>query len=688
MLSALAVGVVVVVLGLVPPLRNAFRSLDIWFGDWMLRVSDGLEVREDFVFLGIDEASMGLSRVDDELIGRVPELAMMRERFPWDRRVWASAIDRLADAGARLIILDLNFPEPTEPAADEALMAAILRHQDKVVLVSAFATVGEQQTVLVEPMPEFFGEGEVETACGYANFWPDEIDGLVRRVRFQWSMSEANGERRRKNEPMVPSLAAEAIRMLGGEVPHGSREIRWGLAKEPKIPVEKFATRVYPPVSVSGIFVPEEWEQIFAGGGFFHDKVVMIGPAAPRFQDLHQTPAGMITGPQLHLQALASGLAGEGVTRPGLGGAWPAALLGGAGLALALLWVAMVRRPLVSALGAMLLALLLIGAVILWGTATFQLVSTSLGLAAFAMGGVAAQAFDLLTERLERGRVTREFRRFVSRDVADALVADPEHYLEAAAGRRRKVVVLFSDVRGFTGRSESSDPADLVVQLNEYLTSMVDVVFRHGGTLDKFIGDAVMAHWGALGGGNEEEHSTRALAAACDMLEELEVLNERWRSRGKAPFHIGVGVHLGEVVAGEIGSPERTEFGVIGDAVNLASRLEGLTKTFRTELIISEHVYRGAGLPGGWRGAGRVQVVGRERPVRLFARVFGEGTEAFEAGVAHFEAGAFVAAMERFHEVLASRPDDRLAEKFLEWAVEYEKTPPDEWEGVLVMESK
>jgi adenylate cyclase len=249
-------------------------------------------------------------------------------------------------------------------------------------------------------------------------------------------------------------------------------------------------------------------------------------------------------------------------------------------------------------------------------------------------------------------------------------------------------VVLFSDVRGFTGRSESSDPADLVVQLNEYLTRMVEVVFRHGGTLDKFIGDAVMAHWGALGGGSEEEHSSRALAAARDMLGELEWLNQRWKSQSKPPFRIGIGVHLGEVIAGEIGSPERTEFGVIGDAVNLASRLEGLTKTFRTELIISEHVFRAAGLPEGWRGAGRVQVVGRKLPVRLFARVLGEGTEAFEAGVSHFEAGAFAAAMERFHEVLAVQPDDRLAERFLEWAVEYESTPPDEWEGVLVMESK
>jgi len=691
MATAAAVGLVVVLLGMLPGIRGLLRGFDLRFGDRILRLSNGLDVRDDFVFLGIDEASMNLSRLDPEVIEGVPELVMMRERFPWDRRVWAAAIDRLADAGARLVIVDLVMAEPTDSEADEALAAAIGRHQDRVVLVSNFSPVEKRQGfefTLVEPMAEFFGEGEVETACGYANFRPDSDDMLVRNASYQTTLSEENGEGRRLGEPVFRSVAAEAIRLLGGEMPEGSREIRWGLAKQEGIPLEKFANGVYPPIGVSGIFDPVEWQDQFGSGEYFRNKVVIIGPSAPRFQDQHQTPAGLISGPQLHLQALASGLAGVTVTRPGIHGGLMAALIGGAGVALAMLWVALVRRSLVSVLGAMVLVMVLMGAVVMWGTATFQLVSASLGLLAFSLGAVAAQGFDLLTERLERGRVTREFRRFVSHDVADALVADPQRYVEAAAGRRRRVAVLFSDVRGFTGRSESSDPGELVLQLNEYLTSMVEVVFRNGGTLDKFIGDAVMAHWGGLDDGSDEDHATRALATGCEMLGELEVLNEMWKQVDKAPFRIGVGVHLGEVVAGELGSPEKTEFGVIGDAVNLASRLEGLTKAFRTELIISEDVFRAAGKPEGFRGAGRVQVVGRQRPVRLFARVFGKRKENFEAGVSHFEAGAFGAAIREFHQVLEVEPKDRLAEKFLEWAVEYQQTPPDEWEGVLVMESK
>ena len=224
----------------------------------------------------------------------------------------------------------------------------------------------------------------------------------------------------------------------------------------------------------------------------------------------------------------------------------------------------------------------------------------------------------MVTERLEKLRLRRDFRRFVSRDVADAMIAQQDEWRETAAGVKRRVVVLFSDVRGFTERSEQTDPGDLVKQLNEYLTSMVEVIFRHGGTLDKFIGDAVMAHWGALGGGSDEDHARKALLAARDMIAVLARMNASWQAAGKAPFQIGVGLHLGEAVAGEIGSPDRTEFGVIGDTVNLASRLEGLTKTFHCEVIYSDEVREASRMNDGALDLGLVRVKGRRNPVRLF----------------------------------------------------------------------
>jgi adenylate cyclase len=213
----------------------------------------------------------------------------------------------------------------------------------------------------------------------------------------------------------------------------------------------------------------------------------------------------------------------------------------------------------------------------------------------------------------------RDFRRFVSRDVADAMIDQQNQWAQTAAGVKRRVVVLFSDDRGFTERSEMTDPGDLVKQLNEYLTSMVAVIFRHGGTLDKFIGDAVMAHWGALGGGSDEDHAHKAVNAARDMITVLSEMNAKWEAVGKLPFKIGVGLHLGEAVAGEIGSPERTEFGVIGDTVNLASRLEGLTKEFHCDVIFSDEVRLASGINDGLLELGPVRVKGRRNPVNLFA---------------------------------------------------------------------
>lgn len=696
LLAAAGGGALAVLLGWLPPLDGILRGIDLRMGDWVLRHSPGLPVRDDFVFLGIDEASLTLDGLDPAVVAATPELARLGARFPWDRRVWAAAIDRLGDAGARLIILDLMLSEPSEPEADAALAAAIARHRGRVVLGSAFAPVGRgdtgtRQFMLVEPLAELFGEDGEETACGFVNFRPDALDGVIREAQFTTTLSGENGDPVRAGEPVFPSLAAEAARLLGAPRVAGNRGIRWALARDEDAGGlrERHAGAVYPPVGIRGIFIPDEWRRNFAGGGFFRDKVVIIGPAAPRFQDLHPTPAGVVSGPQIHLHALATALAGAGVTRPGLGSAWAHALFGGLGAAVALGWLALARRPLAAGAGSLLLGALLLGAVWAWGAATHQLVAAAGGLLAFATATVAAQGFDLFSERAERGRLTREFRRFVPRDVADALVADPRGYLTAAAGRRRRVAVLFSDVRGFTAWSERSGAEELVGQLNEYLTRMVGVVFRHGGTLDKFIGDAVMAHWGALeDGGGEAGHAAAAVAAGREMLGEVGELNRGWAEAGRESFRIGVGIHVGEVVAGEIGSPERTEFGVIGDAVNLASRLEGLCKVFRVPLVVSGDAFELAGRPAGFRSMGRVQVMGRSGAVRLFTLAGSAGVAAFEEGIARFEGGDFGAAAEAFGRALAEQPGDALAERFLEWALAFCERAPDDWQGVLVMDSK
>lgn len=582
--------------------------IDRAFFDEVIRLSGGPPERDDLVLLGIDEVSMDPHSVSDGERARSAALRWMGERFPWDRRVWAECIDRLAEAGAERIVIDLVFASPSDPEADRALVAAVERHADKVVLTSLFAPVGtteggRESFTYVEPMPEL---RETGARVGFVNFPIDPRDGVCRTARFTTSLGRENGEPL-EGEPEMWSLASHIVEALGGDVPRGDRMLRWASR------AERGGTSVYEPASVQGIFIDEMWRGNYDEGRRLEGKVVVIGPVAPRFQDIHGTPVGPLTGPQLHLQAAACGLASAFVTPV----AWGGGLALVAGLLSALV-AARVRQPLAAAGWVVLLLVALLLLVVLGLVKASLLIPGTAAAAGIVVAWLGAQSYRLVVERLERRRLRAQFRRFVSRDVADRLVRDPEEWQRLARGEPRRVVVLFSDVRGFTARSERADARELVEQLNEYLTAMVAIVFRHGGTLDKFIGDAVMAHWGAMGEGTEHDHARAALATAREMHGELERLNRAWRAAGREPLRIGVGLHLGEVIAGELGSPERIEFGVIGDAVNLASRLEGLTKAFVAGRIYSAAVRTAAGDECGVP-LGEVRVKGREEAVELFA---------------------------------------------------------------------
>ena len=178
------------------------------------------------------------------------------------------------------------------------------------------------------------------------------------------------------------------------------------------------------------------------------------------------------------------------------------------------------------------------------------------------------------------------------------------------------MTVLFSDIRGFTSITENGNPEELVSQLNDYFTRMVDVVFHHKGTVDKFVGDMVMALFGAPV--DDVDHAEHAVAAAVEMVRELGALNEKWAGQGRARLDIGVGVNSGEMIAGNIGSSSIMSYTVIGDNVNLGSRLESLNKDYRSRIIISDATR--ARLTGTYdiRPLGEVVVKGKTRPVSIF----------------------------------------------------------------------
>lgn len=614
LIALASVCLVFVIFGFIPQGRLFVEDSDRRVFDRIIRSGGGTPEREDFVLLGIDEASLSLSNLSSEEIEASKTLKMMGARFPWDRRVWAEAIDKLCEAGAKLVVLDLIFAEPSTSEQDAALAAAIARYPEKVILSSAFSPLGQQQDghmvfTLTEPYVEFL-ESDPEPRIGFVNLWPNQRDGATRTFRYRSSLGREN-QRELIGEMEFLSLAGQIMDAYGISVPQADQELRYTSKSD------TLGTEIYKPRSLYEIFVDAFWQTNYAEGEFFRDKVVVIGPVAERFQDIHETPVGTITGPQIHMQAAAGGIAGAYVYHVG----HPALVISLMGL-IAAAMVGGIEKPRWSALAILLLVSGFVILVWVLGKTQSVMIPLTGGVIAVLVGWVSAMVYQLIIERMEKDRLRGTFRRFVSRDVADRLVDKPEQWQAIAEGRKRRVVVLFSDVRGFSTRAEQTEPSELVAQLNEYLAEMVAVVFKHGGTLDKFIGDAVMVQWGSLdeneSGHQDSDHCRTALAAARDMQTELALLNQRWAREGRKPFEIGIGIHLGEVVAAELGSPQRIEFGVIGDAVNLASRLEGLTKPFGCDIVFSDSVYHAA-KPHGAIELGAVVVVGRTTATELYA---------------------------------------------------------------------
>jgi adenylate cyclase len=250
----------------------------------------------------------------------------------------------------------------------------------------------------------------------------------------------------------------------------------------------------------------------------------------------------------------------------------------------------------------------------LWMFDRGQWIAMAQPLTAGAAALFAGTAYRYFVEDAEKRKVSGLFGRYVSRDVYTQLMANPS--LAALGGARREMTVLFSDLRGFTTITEKGNPEELVRQLNEYFTRMVDIVFRNGGTVDKFVGDMVMALFGAPV--DDVDHADAAVSAAVEMVRELGELNRQWAADGRVQLDIGVGVNSGDMIAGNIGSSAIMSYTVIGDSVNLGSRLESLNKEYRTRIIISEATRGRLKKAYELRPLGGVVVKGKTRPVEIF----------------------------------------------------------------------
>jgi adenylate cyclase len=425
--------------------------------------------------------------------------------------------------------------------------------------------------------------------------------------------------------------------------------------------------------------------------GTFRDKIVLVGASATGIGDLRVTPYGALDFPGVEIHAnLVDNILNQKFLVRGV-----PQVLTDIGMIILFgipvgMWLAVVQpRWMVLGFG----LLVPFTAIVYWAFLHGWWLNFIVPALFTLVPNVSFVAlYRVLIEEQEKRKVRGAFQQYVSPEVIRRLLADPER----VKPRKTPITVLFSDIRGFTSISESLDAQELANLLNSYLTEMTRIIFRHQGTLDKYIGDAVMAIWGAPF--DEPGHPTRCCEAALDMLTRLSDMQKDWRARGMPVLDIGIGINTGIASVGNMGSALRYGYTAMGDTVNLASRLEGLNKEYGTRIIISESTYLALHDENVLtRELDLIRVKGKAVPVTIYEILPQEGganggkelTELFSRGREAYKQRDWRAAKTAFEEVLHRWPEDGPARIFLFRCVEYLREAPDEdWDGVYVMKQK
>jgi adenylate cyclase len=639
---------------------------------------------ENVAFIAIDDSTLSLDDIPTAERESNPVFQTFANGYPYPRPLYAKIVERLVSAGAKVVAFDIMFP--AEKEGDAVFSEVLRRLGDHVVIGSNFErdayNRNDTRPQLILPSTSLIpaNDGD-DPRTGLVNFLAD-TDGKIRRAFFRTTLFEL-GERAGNTEIYGLDARTAAKAGYAGDLPpgHGMRMFRY--------------VRKFHPISLHEIFSEPMWAAPpYRGGAFFKDKIVFVGPYANIFKDMQATPFGDVHGPEIHLSVLAAILNHDYLTESPR---WLDILLIVAGGLLAWITGVSVAHPLWR--GVVLLAL------VLAYVGTAFAVFNSTGFITLLLGpnvallssGVAGLVWERVVERQERVRVRRTLERYVSKDVVKEVLDNPKSYLNLLGGERRKITILFSDVRGFTSITESAeDPQKLVAQLNEYFSEMVRIVFKHHGTLDKFIGDAVMASWGVITSEGEQEDARRAVSAALEMQRALKTLNASWKERKMVQLKIGIGINHGEAICGHLGSEEKQEVSAIGDSVNTASRLEGATKVFHVPILIGDTMAALIRERKLVRSVDLIQLAGKLKPVAVFTVLdVPERTEApawllaYEEGVQLYRNRRFAEAEAAFKTAAQSEPEDGLILEYLQRTGAYLAQPPEgEWDGIYRLTKK
>lgn len=642
-------------------------------------------------------------------------------RWPWTRKTTAGLISALK--GARVVALDMVFSEKEDQESDGALSKAIA---DAGNVVSGFffrddSTADPEPSSLAEiersrikiiheaggpgesvfPGPAFSGvetnlKGITQGALGFGafNIIPQE-DGLYRSVNLLYGY----------NDGIYPALPLDAIaKYLGGDIvvsiaPYGVESVTVSGAAVPPIPpipVDEEGALLINFYGRGGSFTTLSASDVIKGRvqpESIRDKLVFVGVTEKGVYDIRPTPVdSLFPGVELHASAAAGILERRFLIRDSRVVIYDLFMVIFMPFILSIM-LSRTRRTFVSlAISSALFVFLIIFDFFLFSAYGIRagVIFPALSL---AISYLSSEAYRNVVVEKKSRYLRKAFSTYVSSQLVCEILKDPARL--KLGGEKRVVTVLFSDIRGFTGLSERLSPEELVKLLNEYLNPMTGIVLDEEGMLDKYIGDAIMAVFNAPLA--IPDHPRRACAAALRMASRLSGLNEDWGRLGYPGIEIGIGINTGEAVVGNMGAELRFDYTAIGDTVNLASRIEGMTKLYGAGIMISEHTHSYVKDDFLLREIDLVRVKGREKPILMYELMGPDGGDeslqelkrTFERAVRLYRERRFEEARGLFEGLLERFPGDGPSALYIKRCAGYLKhPPPEDWDGCFVATSK
>ncbi|MFH0992025.1 MAG: CHASE2 domain-containing protein [bacterium] len=656
------------------------------------------------------------------------DVEMMPKSFPFPRSYYAKVIENLSEAGAKVIAFDIMFDAVRDTADDARFVVELRKHDNVIIAVKTEEQDRTTRYIEESTVRKYNLDSAFYNACnrvGFVDVAGKDKDEVTRRYVPEMLVGRFT----------TPTFGFAVLNKLFGMQPYDVASVQGEFFSYhnqliPRYDNASFLLNYYGPnetfkyipfneVIDDSTFKTKEEITLETDLNLFDidsstinkikGKIVLIGSVMPEERDIHAVPlvnedgSNTMNGVEIHATAIQNVLDGAYFVKAAPAVEIVLILLLSTISFLGILKIKQMKFKYVAVLelGAVLIVALLIFGIFEFSLLSFTNGNTIINIVnpslAIILAYLSTAVYQYLTERQQKALIKNVFSHYISSAVVNELVANPEK--ARLGGDKRELTVFFSDIAGFTTISERylDKPEALVDLLNEYLDEMTSIIMKHQGTLDKYEGDAIMAFWGAPI--PQKDHALRTCLAALDMQKRLAALRPKWMKDKKPSIEARFGINSGTMIVGNMGGKDRFDYTVIGDSVNLASRLEGANKQYGTKIMISDMTYQHVKDKVMVRELDLIQVKGKNEPVKVF-ELMGTSdmvlTDNQKQALEIYQEGLKLYRQRQFEEAIAYMQQARQLDETCTVAEVYEQRaglyqihpPPDEWNGVFVMTTK